>query len=59
MATPTQETLREAFSSSVLESVRKLWFSGASGDESQLVLPAMDLAMKWFRSDLEFDKLCA
>lgn len=54
--TEPQKEIARAFRPSVLSSLRDFWFHGL--DESDLVLPPMSAAMRWFRRSDEFDQAC-
>jgi len=56
--TTTADAIRAAFNPAVFEKIRKLWFQNVA-DDTQLIIPTMELAKQWFTSDAAFDKLCA
>lgn len=47
-----------AFNPAVFDKIRKLWFQNVA-DDTQLIIPTMELAKQWFTSDAAFDKICA
>ncbi|KAM7203610.1 Bacterial protein of unknown function (DUF924) domain containing protein [Naviculisporaceae sp. PSN 640] len=53
---PTKAQIAEVFSPAALSSVRVFWFHGLS--ESDLILPPMSVAPRWFQRNEEFDKAC-
>ncbi|KAK3316530.1 hypothetical protein B0H66DRAFT_297218 [Apodospora peruviana] len=50
------QRLQNAFSPSALEAVREFWFRDLK--EEDLVLPPMQVAMRWFQRNEEFDQAC-